>query len=186
MPIRPTPLVSTLATVVSVGLLALGWGGCMASVSGEAYGPDLVYAAPGVQVIADYDDSIFYADSFYWRFSDGGWYRSPRYNGGWIIATPPMALRRIDRPHAFVHYRPAGWVSRRGREPPRREDRPRFAPPQRGEPERAAPIRQAPPLRGAPPRTVQPLPGGRDRPNDRDHHDERGHGNDRGHREDHR
>jgi hypothetical protein len=165
----------------------------------DGYGPELVYAAPGVQVIADYDDSIFFADSFYWRFDGGGWYRSPRYDGGWVYATPPPAIQRIDRPRAFVHYRPQGWVSRRERGPqqamPRdgRDDRRRFEgrPPPQAPPPRAAP----PPFRGPergfqqpqraaqqparpnqqPPRAVQPPSrGGQPPAGDREH----GHGRD--------
>ena len=61
-------------------------GGCTAS--GTAYyggggtltattvAPDLVYVSPGVQVVADYDYPVFYADNFYWRFDSGRWYRS--------------------------------------------------------------------------------------------------------------
>lgn len=57
-------------TLLTVFAAALATGcaarvGYRASVSGEAYGPDLVYVAPGVQVIADYDQPIFYADNFY-------------------------------------------------------------------------------------------------------------------------
>src|SRR5438477_12979875 len=56
---------------------ALATVGCAAHVGyAEPYGGvDLVYAAPGVQVIADYDEPIFYSDGFYWRQYGGGWYR---------------------------------------------------------------------------------------------------------------
>jgi hypothetical protein len=110
--------------------------GCAATVSGEAYGPDLVYVSPGVQVIADYDEPIFYTDGFYWRFYGGTWYRSTYYSGGWVYARPPVAVLRIDRPYAYAHYRPAGWAGR-----------PRNAPPPggwRGNPPPAA-ARSAPP-----------------------------------------
>ena len=94
------------STLASVGCAAhVGY----AEPSGSV---DLVYAAPGVQVIADYDEPIFYSDGFYWRNYDGGWYRSAYYTGGWAVASPPMAVMRIDRPHRFVHYRPSGYVAR--------------------------------------------------------------------------
>jgi hypothetical protein len=184
-----------LAMVMSATLLAAGCAagiGYTATVSNDGSGPDLVYAAPGVQVIADYDEPIFYTDSFYWRFYGGGWYRSSYYNRGWVYATPPVAVLRIDRPHAFIHYRPAGWVGHRdhmARQPMVREQRDdRTRPdPRRGE----APPRpsvQAPPLRGAPPpaRVFAPAPNNRDRHDDGDHRDRRDHGDDhrdhRGHR----
>lgn len=105
----------TLFVVVAAALAAscAGTVGYSATVSSDGYGPDLVYAAPGVQVIADYDEPIFYADSLYWRFDGRTWYRSSTYTGGWVYATPPAPVLRIERPHQYVHYRPQGWVARR-------------------------------------------------------------------------
>jgi hypothetical protein len=160
---------SALAAFMTAALSVAGCYGSVgysAPVGNDGYGPELVYAAPGVQVIADYDDSIFFADSFYWRFDGGGWYRSPRYNGGWVYATPPLTIQRIDRPRAFVHYRPQGWVSRQGRGPQQamqrdgRDDRPRF----QGRPAPQARMAQpAPPFRG-PERGVQQPPRGPQQP----------------------
>jgi len=104
------------ATLVAAALLGAG---CYATVSGEAYGPDLVTVSPGVQVIADYDEPIFYTDGFYWRYYGGVWYRSTVYTGGWVYARPPVAVMRIDRPYAYAHYRPAGWHPRTAGPPPR-------------------------------------------------------------------
>jgi hypothetical protein len=98
-----------LATVL---LAASLMSGCAATVSADAYPPDLVYAAPGVQVIADYNEPIFFTDGFYWRYYGGTWYRSTYYTGGWVYARPPVAVMRIDRPYAYAHYRPAGWQAR--------------------------------------------------------------------------
>lgn len=112
----------TLLTVFTAALAT----GCAARVgyrvSGQAYAPDLVYVAPGVQVIADYDQPIFYADNYYWRYDGGTWYRSSVYTGGWVYARPPAPLMRIERPHAYVHYRPAGWAPR-GQRPDVRDHR---------------------------------------------------------------
>jgi len=101
-----------VGTVLIAGLATGCAGTYGATVTDDGYGPDLVYAAPGVQVIADYDEPIFYSDGLYWRYYGGTWYRSPYYTSGWVVAAPPPAIRRIDRPHAFVHYRPQGWVAR--------------------------------------------------------------------------
>src|SRR6185436_14340469 len=85
--------------------------------------PDLVTVSPGVQVVADYDEPVFYTDGFYWRFYDGGWYRSNNYATGWFyIDRPPVAVLRIDRPYADAHYRPHGYVVR---------NRARYRPPER-------------------------------------------------------
>ena len=88
------------STILKAMLLAATLGaGCAATVSADAYGPDLVTVSPGVQVIADYDEPIFYSDGFYWRFYGGGWYRSTYYTGGWVYARPPVAVLRVDRPY---------------------------------------------------------------------------------------
>jgi hypothetical protein len=75
--------------------------------------PDLVYAEPGVQVVVDNDESVFYADNYYWRNDGGRWYRSSQYNRGWVDASPPQVVARIQTPTRYRHYRPAGYVSRR-------------------------------------------------------------------------
>jgi len=98
------------STILAAMLAATLAAGCAATVSGDAYGPDLVTVSPGVQVIADYDEPIFYSDGFYWRYYGGVWYRSTYYTGGWVYARPPVAVLRVDRPYAYVHYRPAGWA----------------------------------------------------------------------------
>jgi len=94
------------ASIMAAALAA----GCAATVTADAYGPDLVTVSPGVQVIADYDEPIFYSDGFYWRYYGNTWYRSSYYTGGWVYARPPVAVLSINRPYAYAHYRPAGWV----------------------------------------------------------------------------
>jgi hypothetical protein len=110
---------------MGVALLAaaLAGAGCYATttatVTSDPYGgPDLVYAAPGVQVIADYDEPIFYNDGFYWRYYGGTWYRSSYWTGGWVYAAPPVAVLRINRPASYAHYRPQGWAPRPARAAP--------------------------------------------------------------------
>jgi len=89
-----------------------------------SYEPDLVDVGGGVRVIADYDEPIFYTDNFYWRFYGGTWYRSSVYNGGWVVYNDvPYSVRRIDRPHAYVRYRPSGYVPRAQRRGPYERDR---------------------------------------------------------------
>lgn len=196
----------TVAAVMFAPLLAAG---CMAgvgysaAVSNEGYGPELAYAAPGVQVIVDYDEPIFFADSFYWRFYGGGWYRSPHHNGGWVYATPPPVVRGIDRPQTYVHYRPAGWTGRRERggqqpvvrgQPGRVEPAPRSPvyqqpPPRAAQPQWQAPSRAAQPQwqprSGQPqqqPHPTQPGPRDRDRHDDQGPREHRGEGDHRDHR----
>ena len=92
-------------------------GGCYTSSStGYASGHtavDLAYVAPGVTVIPDYSEPIFYSDGYYWNNQYGGWYRSPYYTGGWqYVHTPPYGIARIHAPLAYRYYRPRGYVPR--------------------------------------------------------------------------
>ncbi len=80
--------------------------------SGEVYGPDLVTIEPGIQVIADYDEPVFYADNYYWRNDGGYWYRSSYYDRGWITASPPVGIVRIGSPDRYRRYRPEGYTPR--------------------------------------------------------------------------
>jgi hypothetical protein len=76
--------------------------------------PELVYVGPGVYVIADYDYPVFYSNNVYWRYDGGIWYRSTRYDRGWTVSYDvPVAVRRIDRPHAYVHYRASARATNR-------------------------------------------------------------------------
>jgi hypothetical protein len=99
---------SLVLAVFLVGAAA-GAGGCTATVAADAYPPDLVYVSPGVQVIANYGEPIFYSDGLYWRYHGGVWYRSSYYTGGWVYARPPVAVMRINSPHSYTYYRPPGW-----------------------------------------------------------------------------
>jgi hypothetical protein len=73
---------------------------------------ELVEVSPGIQVIYDYNEPIFYSDGFYWRSYGGVWYSSRVHTGGWArVEAPPPRFRTIQ-PQAYVHYRPAGYVPR--------------------------------------------------------------------------
>lgn len=72
---------------------------------------DLVEVSPGVEVIADWNEPIFFADDYYWAFRGGFWYRSGWYGGGWVRAgVVPDRVRGIAHPGGYVHYRPGGFV----------------------------------------------------------------------------
>jgi hypothetical protein len=89
--------------------------GTVVATSDGYYEPDLVYVSPGVSVIADYDEPVFFSDNYYWRYNGGRWYRSTSYNRGWTYySAPPRAIVGIDRPYAYRHYRPHGYTVRRG------------------------------------------------------------------------
>jgi hypothetical protein len=87
--------------------------------------PDLVAVSPGVSVIADYDEPIFYSDGFYWWNYGGGWYRSSYYTGGWVEARPPVAVVRVGGNTSYYrHYRPRGYVAKYRPQPSHRIQRP--------------------------------------------------------------
>lgn len=108
----------TLPAILVVAALAAGCTGTYRStgyVSATAYSPDLAYVGPGVSVVANYDEPVFYSDNYYWRYDNyGRWYRSTYYNGGWIDGTPPRAVLSIRSPYQYRHYRPQGYTVRRG------------------------------------------------------------------------
>jgi len=134
----------TLAAVIFASAFASGCTGEVGyttGVAGGGYGPDLVYAAPGVQVIADYDEPIFFVDGFYWRNDGSSWYRSSYYTGGWAYAPPPQAVLRIERPREYVHYRQQGYRARAQPTPVVRDHRDN----RRFEPAPAPRRREAPP-----------------------------------------
>jgi hypothetical protein len=78
--------------------------------------PDLVEVSgsPGVQVIADYNEPIFFTGGLYWHNDGGVWYSSTVHTGGWARAEPPEHIRVINRTE-YAHYRPAGYVPREQR-----------------------------------------------------------------------
>jgi hypothetical protein len=123
----------------------------------EASGPELVEVQPGIQVIYDYDQPVFFSDGFYWRQDGGVWYSSRVHTGGWGRANPPERFRSINST-AYVHYRPANYTPRDHREGYRqpepnvrdhRDNRPMPAPEpnvrDHREPVRSEPVRQPQP-----------------------------------------
>ncbi len=174
-------------TFVSL-ILASALGGCVASGSATYGGgvavstPDLVEVSPGVQVVADYDDSVFYSDGYYWRNDGGMWYRSTYYSGGWSYwSSPPRAIVSINDPYRYRNYRPNGYQPRH--QPYRQQEPIRNRPaPQGGavvrdhrDPE---PYRQPEPVRNEPnvrdhrdPEPVRQPEPVHNEPNVRDHRD---------------
>lgn len=151
----------TFVSLILAGTLT----GCLASGGADVtYGggvtvstPDLVEVSPGVQVVADYDDSVFYSDGYYWRNDGGNWYRSTYYSGGWgYYASPPRAIISINQPYRYRNYRPSGYQPRhqpyRQQEPIRdhRTPAPTYRQPEirdHREPVRSEPVRNEPAVR---------------------------------------
>ena len=100
-------LQSLLFAALATGCLASGQVGYTADVSV----PEMVVVSPGVQVIANYDEPIFYNENYYWRNEGGFWYRSRTHSGGWVRYQAPSAILSIERPTAYVHYHGSAQVN---------------------------------------------------------------------------
>lgn len=67
--------------------------------------PQLIEVEPGVQVVADYDQPVFYSDGMYWRSEGGIWYSSRYHNHAWVrVQAPPVAVAHVEHPEIYVHY----------------------------------------------------------------------------------
>lgn len=70
--------------------------------------PELIELSPGIHVIADADEPLFYSDGFYWLYRDGYWMRSQDYRSGFVqvsMGYVPERVRMIERPHTYAQYR---------------------------------------------------------------------------------
>jgi hypothetical protein len=101
-------------------LVALGLGGCFATtrdgrvVHSVGFSlrfpevlPPLVVVRPGVSVVRDYDDEVFYSDGYYWARQDQGWYRTRDHRGSWAQVEERQVPEIIVRspPGRYRHYR---------------------------------------------------------------------------------
>jgi len=115
------------ASILFAFVIGIAGSACTATgsarYSATATMPSLVYISPGVQVIEDYHEPVFYSSNVYWRYDGGVWYRSRTYTGGWIrVATPPPVIVRIQEPSIYVHYRANAHAGAQARDQ-RRDDK---------------------------------------------------------------
>ena len=101
-----------LLVVGGLGVSATLSSGCVvragAGVGVAAPAPRLVAVSPGVYVVEDYGDSVFFVNGAYWRYDGRFWYRSGYYDGGFVrvgYAGVPVRVRGIRRPRSYVRYR---------------------------------------------------------------------------------
>lgn len=47
--------------------------------------PPLVVVAPGVQVVEDYGEEVFFVDGWYWCRREGRWFRTRDHRGHWVV-----------------------------------------------------------------------------------------------------
>ena len=69
--------------------------------------PLLVIVEPGVQVVSDYDEEVFYVDSYYWHHRGPHWYRTRVHNGGWVVVDNGEVPQRlvVYEPGRFRHWK---------------------------------------------------------------------------------
>ncbi len=66
--------------------------------------PRLVVVEPGIQVVPQVNEEIFFVDGFYWVRRDTTWYRSHDHRRGWVVvASRGVPARLVKYPPG--HYR---------------------------------------------------------------------------------
>jgi hypothetical protein len=66
--------------------------------------PPLVQVEPGVRVVQDYDEEIFFTRGYYWVQHDGSWYRARDHRGTWYLVRPGRLPPQLVR-HEPGRYR---------------------------------------------------------------------------------
>ena len=68
--------------------------------------PRLVVVEPGIQVVEDHDEEVFFVDNYYWHRRNGRWFRTATHNGGWVLVEPSLVPGRIVSyaPGRFRHW----------------------------------------------------------------------------------
>ena len=64
--------------------------------------PPLVVVSPGVQVVPNYEQEVFFSDGWYWSRHGDGWFRTRDHHGGWVMVERervPSALVRMPPGH---------------------------------------------------------------------------------------
>jgi len=64
--------------------------------------PPLVVVQPGVQVVEDFDDEVFFVNGVYWARRDGRWYTARAPRAAFVVVEPrrvPAVLVKIPPGH---------------------------------------------------------------------------------------
>jgi hypothetical protein len=106
------PAALALAALVSLALPARTDASVDASISlrfALPVAPPLVVVQPGVQVVEDWDEEVFFVSGFYWTRRDANWYRAPTPRARFVYVPAravPAALVKVPPGH-YVKYRKA-------------------------------------------------------------------------------
>jgi len=69
--------------------------------------PPLVVVQPGIQVVENWDEEVFFTGGYYWVRRDDRWYRAPGPRATFVYVEPrrvPPGLVRLP-PGQYRHYR---------------------------------------------------------------------------------
>jgi hypothetical protein len=71
--------------------------------------PALVVVTPGVQVVPEVDEEVFFVDGWYWVRQPSGWYRSRSHRHGWVVVPARAVPARLVAIPAgkYKRYKPA-------------------------------------------------------------------------------
>ena len=94
------------ATMDSQGRMA-GGGQATVTLGLPAVLPPLIVVQPGVRVVSDFDDKVFFVDGYYWVRRDGGWLRARDHRAAWYRVEPRYVPRPLVQapPGRYKHYR---------------------------------------------------------------------------------
>jgi hypothetical protein len=74
--------------------------------------PPLVEVRPGIRVVQDFDEEVFFTGGYYWTQRDGDWYRARDHRGTWSQVRSDRLPRGLTREEPG-HYR--RWRHQEGR-----------------------------------------------------------------------
>jgi len=83
--------------------------------------PPLVEVSPGVQVVPDREQEVYFVDGWYWTRHGKHWFRTRDHRGGWVVVgesevpqtvvvIPPGKYKKYKAPKKVVVVAPDGEV----------------------------------------------------------------------------
>jgi hypothetical protein len=103
-----TLLLGTLLLPGAAGAQAMARASATIDVNLPVVLPQLVVVAPGVQVVPEVDEEVFFTNGFYWVRHGDGWYRSKSHRHGWVLVPGHRVPTRIAKyePGRYRRWKP--------------------------------------------------------------------------------
>lgn len=105
MTLRPLCLVALLATP-ALAQVKIDVSVQLPTITFQAP-PPVVVVQPGVQVVEDYDEEVFFVDGWYWVRRSDRWYRTKDHRGGWVFVETrgvPVTIVKLP-PGKYKHWK---------------------------------------------------------------------------------